>query len=131
MRNNPTKPSTLLEIDGWQATAKGIEPKKGAKLELDLVFELESIADAEDATGLALITGLGKKEVNAPRISLVRIMLWASARPLQPEFTMDDAKKLVTQHTWSGIWNRVLAAWIEGMKKPGAEDGDDPPTAQS
>jgi len=129
MRSNPTKPATELSIDGWQATEKGLERKAGAKLELELVFELESIADAEDVSGLALITGLSKKEVNSPRISLVRIMLWASARPLQPEFTLEDAKKLVDQHTWSGIWGKILEAWIAGMSKPKADA--DPLTAQS
>jgi hypothetical protein len=130
MRSNPTKPATELSIDGWQATEKGLEREAGAKLELELVFELESIADAEDVSGLALITGLKKKDVDSPRISLVRIMLWASARPLQPGFTLEDAKKLVDQHTWSEIWNKILEAWISGMRKPKADEAEDFQIAQ-
>ena len=52
MRSNPSKPATHLEIAGWEATKDGLQSKAGAELELELVFELESIADAEDATGL-------------------------------------------------------------------------------
>jgi hypothetical protein len=130
MRSNPTKPATHLAIGGWQVSEKnGLERKKGATFELDLVFELESIADAEDATGMPLITGLRQKDVDSPRISLVRVLLWASARPLQPGFALQDAKRVVTQFNWSEVWAAVLAAWVEGMKKPSAEEADDPQKA--
>ena len=52
-------------------------------------------------------------------------MLWASARPLQPEFTLQDAKRLVTHRNWNEIWIAVLDAWAEGMKPP-AEDSENP-----
>ncbi len=130
MRSNPTKPATHLAIGGWHVSEKnGLERKKGAKLDLDLVFELESIADAEDATGMPLITGLRQKDVDSPRISLVRVLLWASARPLQPGFTLADAKRIVSQFNWTEVWSAVLEAWVEGMKKPADEDGENPQTA--
>jgi hypothetical protein len=112
---NPVSPAIVVTIDGE---------------EFPLRFDLEAISEAEDATGMALIAGLRQRDVEAPRISLVRALFWACARAQHPKLTLDEARRLVTQHNWSDVWGKVLEAWVEGMKKP-AEDDADPPTGQS
>jgi hypothetical protein len=112
---NPVSPAVVLELDGE---------------EFPLRFDLESISDAEDATGLALISGMRQNDVNAPRMSIVRALFWACARAHRPTFTLGEAKALVTQWNWGEIWTKVLEAWVEGMKKP-SKIAADPQTGQS
>jgi hypothetical protein len=109
LRKNPTEPTVELTIDGETFI---------------LLFNFEAIADAEDATGLSLIAGLNRKDVDAPRISLVRALLWACMQPRQPDTTLAEASALVNQWTWVDIWGKVLEAWVAGMKKPGPDSAD-------
>ncbi len=113
---NPVSPSVTVDIDGE---------------EIPLRFELEFISDAEDESGMALITGLRERDVNAPRISLVRVLLWALMRPFNSRLTLAEVKPMVTQFNCSEIWGKVLEAWIAGMKKPGESCEADPHKGQS
>jgi hypothetical protein len=115
MHANPTEETVKLALDG--------ETYK-------LFFALEAIAAAEDASGIPLITGLKEKDVNSPRISLVRAMLWGCLLPHQPKTTREEAAAMVTQWNWSKIWDRVLETWVAGMKPP-AEAESDPTPGQS
>ena len=114
MKHNPTEPVVKLELDGE---------------EFDLLFELEAISAAEDVTGLALITGLREKDVQAPRISMIRALLWACLQPKQPSITRQAASVMVTQFNCHKIWDKVLEAWVTGMRKP--KEGADPTQGQS
>jgi hypothetical protein len=116
MQNNPTQPGVELTLGGLTYT---------------LLFDFEAIATAEEATGQSLISGLHKKEVDSPRISLVRGLLWACLLPKQPAITQDEAAKLVNQHNLTAIWGKTLEAWVAGMAEPEAEEGGDPPVSQS
>jgi hypothetical protein len=111
MHANPTEETVRLELAG--------ESYK-------LFFALEAIATAEDASGIPLITGLKERDVNSPRISLVRAMLWGCLLPHQPKITRQEAAAMVTQFNWSKIWDRVLEAWVAGMKPLAAEPDPTP-----
>jgi hypothetical protein len=108
-RKNPTEPTVELTISGETYT---------------LFFSFDAIAAAEEATGLALISGLRQKDVDAPRISLVRALLFGCMLPHQPKTTLAEVAALVNQWNWSAIWEKVLEAWVAGMKKP--EPNEDP-----
>lgn len=111
-RKNPTEPSIELTIDGETYS---------------LLFNFEAIAEAEEITGLPLISGLRKKDVDTPRISFVRALFFACMRTHQPKVTYDEAAALVNQWNWSEIWTRVLDAWVAGMKKPETTEPDPQP----
>ena len=53
---NPTSPAVKLQIAGSS---------------FDLVFDFEAIADAEEITGRALLTGLRRRDIECPAINLV------------------------------------------------------------
>jgi hypothetical protein len=110
-RKNPTEPTVELNIDGDSYR---------------LLFSFEAIAEAEDLTGLPLISGLRKKDVDTPRIAFVRALLYACLRPHHSEVTYEEAAALVNQWNWSDIWGKVLDAWVAGMKKPDPKDAPDP-----
>jgi|ERR1039457_414617 hypothetical protein len=113
--NNPTQNPIRLDIGG---------------LGYLLVFEFEAIAEAEELTGRALLTGLKRQDIEAPSISLVRLMLFACLHARQPNMTLDQVKPLVTRNTLPEIWNKVLEAWTAGMAEPD-EDADELPQAIS
>jgi len=109
-----------------------IQPKTPlviAGKEYSLVYEFEAIAEAEEITGMALISGLTQKDVRTPKISLVRAMLFAGLHGRIPKITLAEASKLVNQHNWAQIWEKILEAWVECMKAP--DEVEDPPQALS
>ncbi len=118
MKNNPTEQTVQLALDGEK---------------YELFFDLETIAAAEDVTGLPLITGIQEKDVYSPRISLIRAMLWAALQPKWPgkeQLTLAQASKMVTQFNCREIWAKVLETWAAGMRKP-KKVAADPPQSQS
>jgi hypothetical protein len=95
--HNPTQPATKLTIAGQ---------------EYSLVFDFEAIAEAEEITGLALITGINAKTVNTPRISTIRGMLYAALRRRHAGLTYSEAAKLVAFHNFNLVWGAVLEALV-------------------
>ena len=116
MIHNPTEPTVTLTLDGTNYA---------------LLFSLEAIATAEDATGLPLITGLRAKDVDTPRISMIRALLWACMLPNFPKTTREEAAALVTQWNWRDVWEKVVETWVAGMRKPSEDAASDPIDSQS
>jgi hypothetical protein len=96
-----------------------------------LFFSFEAIAEAEEATGQPLILGLHKRDIQSPRIAMVRAMLWACMRPYHPKIEFSQAAALVNARNARDIWRTVLDAWIEGMEEQKAETAGDPLQSQS
>ena|ERR1039457_7159664 len=95
-----------------------------------LLFDFEAIKEAEDISGLAILSGITRKNVNAPRISLIQAMLYAGLQRHDSELTFEKASELVTLHNWSEIWNKVILAWVACMGPSKPEDGKaNPPIA--
>ena len=115
-RKNPTQETVDLTLDGETYT---------------LFFDLDAIAAAEDETGVALIAGMRKRDVDAPRISMVRALFWACLQPYQPKIELPQASAMVNQWNWSEIWEKVLETWVAGMKKPDPNAAADPQKGQS
>ena len=116
---NPTQPAVKLTLDGEA---------------FSLRFDFEAIANAEEITGRPLLTGLTKRDIGTPTISLVRNMFYACLLPDQPSITLDKAKALVTRKTITTVWASVLEAWTLGMAEPEDEPEvveADPTQAQS
>jgi hypothetical protein len=111
---NPTDP--VVEITLGEKTYK-------------LLFNFEAIASAEDVTGFSLISGLRSKDVDAPKISLVRALFWAQLRAYHPDLTYEAAAMLVTQWTWRSVWEKVIEAWVAGMKR--VDPASDPTEGRS
>jgi hypothetical protein len=106
----PTEPLPIqLEIDG-----KGY----------DLAFDFEAVARAEDLTDQAILTGLTRKSVDAPRINFVRSMLFACLLKHQPKTTYAEAKALVTKDNLTVVWNAVIEAYISSCITEPDEDED-------
>ena len=116
MIHKPTEPKVTLTLDGTK---------------YDLLFSLEAIATAEDASGMPLITGLRSKDINAPRISMIRALLWACMLPNYPKTTREEAAGLVTQWNWRDVWEKVVETWVAGMRKPQEGTAADPTDSQS
>ena len=113
---NPTSPAVKLQI---------------ADSSFDLVFNFEAIADAEEITGRALLTGLRRRDIEAPAINLVRAMLFACIHKAQSLAEFADIKKLVTRANITEVWGKVLEAWTEGLAEPEGDAPADPPESQS
>jgi hypothetical protein len=56
-------------------------------------------------------------------------MLFAGLHGRIPKITLAEASKLVNQHNWAQIWEKILEAWVECMKAP--DEVEDPPQALS
>lgn len=114
---NPVQPTTRLTISG---------------IEYELLFDLESVALAEDLTDLPLLTGLRQKDISTPRISLVRAMLFACLHAKHPEVTFTQAKTFVTRKNWAEVWSAVLLSWTAGLSEPDEDEAvQDPKPDQS
>lgn len=98
-----------------------------------LRFDFEAIAKAEELTNRALLTGLRMKDVDAPRINLVRAMLYACMLAEQPEMAYEMVRTLVTRRNLVELWEAVLEAWREGMVEAEDDEADteNPPRDQS
>jgi hypothetical protein len=114
--SNPTSPSVKLQIAGSS---------------FELVFDFEAIAEAEEITGRALLTGLRRRDIEAPAINLVRAMLFACIHPKQPKVVFAEIKPLVTRENITDVWAKVLEAWTEGLSEPDEDAPADPPESQS
>jgi len=106
MRKNPTKPPTTIVVDYDTYY---------------LLFDFEAIADAEDLTGRPLLTGLSKKDITTPTVSLVRSMLFACVHANHPKLTYEQVKALVTRDNLAEVWGKVLEAWTAGLAEPEPE----------
>lgn len=107
MKNSPVAPVTTLSLNG--AT-------------YSLVFEMESVALAEELTDRPLLTGLRQKDITTPKISLVQSMLFACILPRHPEMTLTQVKALVTRKNFYEVWGVVLNAWTAGLAEPDSEE---------
>jgi len=114
-RRNPTEPTGELKLNGETFT---------------LFFDFNAVAEVEDQTGIPIILGLSAREVAAPRVSLVRVMLWACLRPKHSDITREQASAMVTQKTTKEVWRCVLEAWSASMTEQ-EEAADDPLKGQS
>lgn len=96
----------------------------------ELIFDFETVARAEDLTGIALITGMTRETAERPRVNFVRAMLFACLLPRQKKMTYERAAKMITPETLTDIWNAVLEAYFKAMSpgKEGQED-ENPPEA--
>ena len=110
----PTREVTKLTLKGREYT---------------LLFDLEAVALAEEHTDLPLLTGLKSKDINSPKLLLVRGMLFACIRANHPELSFEDVKALITPKALPKIWAAVLKAWFAGMADED-EDEVDIPLAQ-
>ena len=63
---------------------------------ISMVFDFEAIADAEEITGRALLTGLRRQDIEAPSINLVRAMAFACIHKRHSLTTFEQVKPLVT-----------------------------------
>lgn len=106
MKSNPTQPSTVVTIAGQ---------------EFRLAFDLQAIAEAEEVSGLPLITGITAKVAQTPKLSLVRAMFYASLLRHHPTVTSAGASASVTVHNWVEVWTKVLEAWSKFLAEPNEE----------
>jgi hypothetical protein len=131
MKHNPTNPVVKLTVD--------------AKV-YSLVFDFEAVAQAEEMLDRALLTGIHKKDIASPPISLVRAMLFACLRVHHPEILFDashlqheateqevvaDVKSLVNRDNIRRIWDSVLEAWTAGLADDEETSPADPQKSQS
>jgi len=103
--HNPVKPTVKLTLVGT---------------EYRLVFDFESIAEAEDITNVPLLSGLYTSDAVKPKINFLRAFFFACAHSEQPNLTFEQAKALVTQQTFGLVWMKVLEAWK--LSQPEAEE---------
>lgn len=96
-----------------------------------LRFDFEAIAQAEDAAGIALLTGLSPKDVKTPRVNIVRGMLYASMLCEQPDVQYVQVKLMVTRENIAAIWGKVLEAWVNMLSDEKGEAKDPNAPSQS
>ena len=111
MKKNPVQPSPDLVLDGKT---------------YHLLFDLESVAVAEDLSDRALLTGLRRKDYQAPTINLVRAMLYACIHGNHPEVDFEQVKAMVKRDNIAQIWTPILAAWFASLAEPDPEEEVDP-----
>ena len=100
--------------------------------EFELLFDFETVARAEDLTGIALITGMTRETAERPRVNFARAMLFACLLPRQKKMTFELASKMVTKESLTDVWNTVLEAYFKAMSpgKDGPQE-ENPQTAHS
>jgi hypothetical protein len=114
--SHPEKPSVKLKLAG---------------VDYQLVYDFNSIADAEEIVDRPLITGLRSRDITTPTVGLVRAMFYATARTSHPELTYEHAKSLITKKTLPEVWGKVLEAWALAQAEPEKESDGNPPQDQS
>ena len=96
-----------------------------------LKWAFESIAVAEEVTGKTLISGMTRKEFEAPKVSLVRAMLYGCLLPNHPKVDYSTVAAFVTRKIMQPIWSKVVEAWVIGVNEPEEDDTEIPTRAQS
>jgi len=99
----------------------------GADLFL-LVFDFEAVAEAEDLTGRALLTGLTSKDARSPAINLVRGMFYACTRAHHAELDFAAIKSRINRKNIWEVWAKVLEAWTAGLVDPESDAARADPT---
>ena len=98
-----------------------IQPTKKLTIGEDafhLIFDFDAIAEAEDLLERPILSGITKRDFDAPRINMVRAFFYASTRKHHPDVSYEQIKKMVTAKTLSLIWGVCLSAWAESMAEP-------------
>lgn len=136
MDTNPTNPPVRVMIDD---------------IVYSLVFNLDSVALAEELTNRPLLLGLQERDANSPTISLVRAMFYACVHTHHPEIQYDTeatpvatvsagpvpvppptVKSMITRKNIRGVWDKVIKAWLDGLAEPDKDAGAPaPPKGQS
>lgn len=111
---DPTARFTRLELNGKSYS---------------LVYDFDSIATAEDLTGLELLVGVNWAKINARRL---RGMLYASLLKAHPEITLKDVAKLITPGNLPKIEKALVECWIASTPEREEESQNpQPPAAEA
>jgi hypothetical protein len=105
------------------ATASADPTVRYTKVELNgavysLAYDFESIAIAEDLTGMEILIGVNWSKINARRL---RAMLFASLLKAQPEITLEETGKLITVGNLSRIEAGLVDSWMRSNPDPADE----------
>ena len=99
-------------------TIKFVPLKLGDK-EYKLCFDFDSIAIAEERTGMSLLAGVNFTNLGVRRI---RAMLYASALKANPEVTLKEFTPHIKLTNIAKIQVALADAWVESMPTAALED---------
>ncbi len=88
-----------------------------------LTYDFESIAQAEETTGIELLVGVDWRKINARRI---RAMLYASMVKAQPDITLKEIGKLITVLNLPNIESALVDCWMNSTPEK-EEETENPP----
>lgn len=128
---NPIQPVVELAFDERMFASLPLAVQKAlGTTTLEIEFDFESIARAEQEMKRPLLMGLTQEEVSRPTIAFVRSMLYHGLRVNHEAITCDEASALVTAKTITPIWSAVLTAFVNAIRDDDEEDLPDPTTGQ-
>jgi len=86
--------------------------------EFHLAFDMNAIVLAEKATGIDLF----KASISNPTAENLRGLLWACILKHKPDFTIEQAGKLITPRNLQNVWLAVLTAWHDSVSSDEVEE---------
>ncbi|HEY2467984.1 MAG TPA: hypothetical protein VGI45_09080 [Terracidiphilus sp.] len=96
--------------------SEGVVTVNGTEYKIE--FNMRGLSDAEDATGLSLITGLSQTQMQQPRIKLVWALFYGLAKKHTPSLTYDAVQDLVTPLNLKDIWQPVIEVYLSAWQAP-------------
>lgn len=98
--------SAVLEIDGRS---------------YDLVFDYNSVADAEALTGVNLLHGISAAMFGTVTAAQLRGLLFASLKPRNPDITLQQAGELISIGNLKQVYTALSEAWSASVPPQKAE----------
>jgi len=109
--------SKVFGVPGTDTTLPDVVLIVGG-VEYHLCFDMNSIVLAEKATGIDLF----KASISNPTAENLRGLLWACILKDKPDFTIEEAGKLITPRNLHNVWLAVLSAWHDSVSSNEDED---------
>lgn len=98
-QKNPLKSEGAITING---------------AEYKLEFDMPSLSDAEEESGLTLICGMTEKQLRQPSIKLAWAMFYGMAKKHTPSLTWKQVKSLVLPGNFKDVWEESFLVYLSG-----------------
>jgi hypothetical protein len=114
-------------VKSSNAVLKTVRPEHAIKVndtEYKLSYDFDAIASAEDLYDMPLITGLSQKDIERPKVKLIRALLYGMIKTNHPETTVEDVSKMLNRHNVADVWIAILTTIGESESRDEAEKGE-------
>ena len=86
--------------------------------EYKIEFSMRGLMDAEDISGLSLISGMTQQQANHPQMKQVCAFFYGFAKKHTPSLTFEAVQDMVNPRNWQDIWAAVLTVYASAFEVP-------------